>query len=268
MSVIIKNQSGLLKVYGGVEIANGGQYTIQDVERYLFSSDENLLADISSSDAVINDGTNDLGISDGIDHLKNYFNKSPFDNDTGGLSVSPKWAVDGWIEQMFELELETSKLNSIHEKDIDNVDLNFASLKFFKDVANVETEWTPVDQADLDANCIRTDLAWMPTHDYMIKSGYVSQIGTPSQDVYVWAVGADLDAIYGGPQIVFLEGGLNLAFTESLMLMGLDGVAASRMNYSHETLGDGKGTNRIRFIFRHPVGFKHRIQCVFDIFKG
>jgi hypothetical protein len=188
------------------------------------------------------------------------------DPDTGGLAVSPKWAKDGWKQQMFEIEFETSKLNSIHEKDINNVDIGWSSVKFYKDVASVETEWTPADQADLDDNCIRTDLLWMPDADYMIKGGQMAQNAIPSEDVYLWAVGADLDAIYGGPQLTFLEGGLNLAFAPANMLMGVDGVAASLMEYSHSVLGDGKGTNRIRFICRHSEGYKHRMQAVFEIF--
>lgn len=81
MSVIIKNDSGVTKVYGGVQIADQGQYTIQELERYLFSGDETLISDIATADAIVNDGTVDLGVSDGLDHLKGYSQKSPVDVD-------------------------------------------------------------------------------------------------------------------------------------------------------------------------------------------
>lgn len=81
MSVIIKNDSGSTKVYGGVEIADQAQYTIQEIERSLFSTDDALITDIGSQDAIINDGTNDLGISDGMDHLKGYMQKAPVDSE-------------------------------------------------------------------------------------------------------------------------------------------------------------------------------------------
>ena len=190
------------------------------------------------------------------------------DPETGGLAVSPKWAKDGWKQQMFEIEYNCSTLNSIHEKDLDNNDIGWASMKFYKDDAGSEVEITGGDlnQTFLDANCIRTDLLWMPTSDYQIKGGQIAQNTIPTEDVYIWAVGADLDAIYGGPQITFLEGGLNLAFAPSNELMGMDGVAASLLEYSHPLLGDGKGTNRIRFINRHSAGFQHRLQAVFELF--
>ena len=210
---------------------------------------------------------------DFIDNFKDSWNKriEHLDPDTKGLATSPKFAVDGWTEQMFELEMETSKLDSIHEKDINDADIGWASLKFYKagDVEMVQgADSDAVFQGKLDLECIRTDLAWMPNIDYMIKGGWVSQKIIPVNDIYVWAVGADLDAVYGGPQSVFLEGGLNLSFASANQLMGLDGVAATRLDYSHPALGDGKGTNRMRFIFRHPAGENHRVQVVFDIFRG
>ena len=185
------------------------------------------------------------------------------DDDTEGLQTSPKYAPDGWTEQLFELEFTTCKDNSIHEKDWQDNDIGWASMKFYD---NTETEITDTSQANLDANCVRTDLLWMPDKDYMIKGGWMGQITAPTQDVFVWALGADLDAIYGGPQSVFLEGGLNMQYIGERERTGLDGVAGTILYYTHPLLGGGAGTNRIRFVVRHPLAYQHRLQAIFDIF--
>lgn len=90
MSVIVKNVSGSEKTYGGQAIANNGSYTIQEIERPLFSNDEVLLTDIGNSDAVINDGTNDLSISDGIDYLKGYNFKPKLDSIGNQITATEK----------------------------------------------------------------------------------------------------------------------------------------------------------------------------------
>lgn len=188
------------------------------------------------------------------------------DPDTGGLLLTPKFAPTSWHQQYFETEFETSNSgsDSIHEKDWLNEDLGFSSLKFYKVVNGEEVECS--DQTDIDANCIRTDLLWMPPFDYSIKSGWIAQKSVPETNMYVWALGADLDADYGGPQAVFAEGGINLTYVDARTRAGLDGVSATVLYYAHPQLGPGAGTNRIRFVVRHGAGIKHRIQAVLEIF--
>lgn len=188
------------------------------------------------------------------------------DQDTYGLAVTPKFAPDGWHQQAYETEFETcnSGSDSIHEKNWLNEDIGFSSLKFYKVVNGVEVECS--DQNDIDTNCIRTDLLWMPDFDYAIKSGWVAQKSVPASNVYVWALGADLDAQYGGPQSVFAEGGINMTYVDSRSRVGLDGVSATILYYEHPQLGEGCGTNRVRFVVRHAAGLKHRLQAVFELF--
>ena len=257
-------------------MADASYRVVPEGERAYWHNDDSLFDDLSAGDinfAKSDDGTTDFSsVTEAWNYLGNLIpptiSLSEEDEDTGGILITHKYAEDGMHEQLFELEFETSKLDSIHEKDIDNDDIGWASIDFYKDVAGTETKWTPADQADLDSNCIRTDLSWMPDIDYMIKGGWVAQAVIPTVDIYVWTVGADLDAVYGGPQSTFLEGGLNLYFSASHKLLGLEGVSATKLEYSHPTLGDGKGTNRMRFIVRHPAGHNHRLQAVFDIFRA
>jgi hypothetical protein len=180
------------------------------------------------------------------------------DPDTGMIATTPKWAPLGWLQVYHEIEFKTSQLNSIHDKGFDNVDTGFSSIKFY-DAAGDEL----TIQADIDTDCVRTEYDFMPDHDYAIKSGMVAQISSPNEPVYLWALGAP-----GLANIPFCDGGINLEFIDGKTLVGLDGTAATILYYSHPKLGDGAGTNKIRFIVRHSAGFKHRIQAIFEYFKA
>lgn len=189
------------------------------------------------------------------------------DSETGGIQFTPKFAPPGWKQQLFETEFETSTYGSVHEKNAENQDIGWSTLKFFKEDGN-GNEVECIDAADAIANCVRTDLEWMPDIDYMIKGGWIGQITPPAVNVYAWAQAAVLPDAYGGPQITFAEGGLNLAYVPAQSRAGLDGVAGSILKYGHPQLGPGVGSNKLRFILRHPTGFKHRFQVIMDIFAG
>lgn len=178
------------------------------------------------------------------------------DPDTLGLSTTPKWAPQGWSQVYHEFEFKTSQLNAIHDKGVDGLDKGFTTAKFFK--ANGDEITT---QGALDTDCVRTEITFMPNHDYAIKSGMVAQITSPSEAVYLWAL-APLSEL-GMADKVFCDGGINLEFVDSKNLVGLDGTAATMMPYM-----GGVGANRIRFIVRHSAGFKHRVQCILEYFKA
>jgi hypothetical protein len=178
------------------------------------------------------------------------------DPDTGGAAVSPKWAPDGWHQVYHEVEFQTAKLNSIHDKKFDDTDHGYSTIKFY-DASDVEL----TTQGSIDTDCVKTVYDFMPTHDYAIKSGQLAQITSPASAVYVWALAAP-----GLADTVFSTGGINLEFVGPKTLVGLDGVAATILEYSHPQLGDGAGTNKIRFIARHNAGFQHRIQVIFEYF--
>ena len=111
MSVIVKNESGVEKTYAGIVIADGAQHTILSGEQHLFAMDETLLTDVGNADAVINDGSADLGISDGLDHLKGVF---PAEMSIRGELNVPKEVCD---EQAFTVTTELITIDSNSEKD-------------------------------------------------------------------------------------------------------------------------------------------------------
>lgn len=75
MSKILKNDSGSTVSIGdtGVTILNGTQYTIPPQDYLLWAASSNVVTFVGTEDLVVNDGSFNLTISDGIDLLKGIF---------------------------------------------------------------------------------------------------------------------------------------------------------------------------------------------------
>lgn len=72
MASIVKNTTGSLKTWGGVEVAGNSQYTLQPNDITKFLIDHTFKDDLEAGHAVINDGTADLGTVDAVLWLQGY----------------------------------------------------------------------------------------------------------------------------------------------------------------------------------------------------
>jgi hypothetical protein len=89
----IYNNTGSDKTYVGQTISPSSYYEIQAQEWFQWSVEELLLTDIGSGEAIVNDGVTNLGISEGLDWLKDIVPKVtqiqpytfPFSLDTSKL---------------------------------------------------------------------------------------------------------------------------------------------------------------------------------------
>jgi len=72
MAKILKNSTGLdIDIKDtGITVPALGQYTIQDEDYTLWSFSDDIQTTISSGDIIINDGVNDLSITDGSNYIK------------------------------------------------------------------------------------------------------------------------------------------------------------------------------------------------------
>lgn len=72
MTAILKNTTGSLKTWGGIDINALSSYNMQLVDTLRMLSDETFKTDLTSGDAVINDGFNDLAPVDAVFFLFAY----------------------------------------------------------------------------------------------------------------------------------------------------------------------------------------------------
>lgn len=187
----------------------------------------------------------------------------PRDSDGSPLQRT-KVTTTGWNYCLHGLEFETSKLDSIYSRKPDNTDYNFHTIKFYKDVSGAEVEITGDDlnQTFLDANCIKTIVDWEPTFDYEIVGGSLKQKSVPTEDVHLWVIGVpDIPEAYGGSKV--------FVTTVDLAYIGLeDGVKVDGRAPKYLTYSATNHTSKLRLVLRHPVGYKHKLHMLFEIFKA
>lgn len=198
--------------------------------------------------------------------------------ETLAIQSTPRYSKPGMLQRIHEIEWTTSREGGlIHDKNYHDLNTGWSSCQFYEKIDGVETLMENPSQSQLNSRCIRTDFHWEPDVDYMVLSGQLRQMETPTENVYFWGLFANVKfdgSAYGLP-IEVLGGGMNLAFNEPLVPFGMKGVSASTLyvdglddgNGGKIFVGPDLGCNRISFIFRHPVGFKHRINAVFEIFR-
>lgn len=78
MSKIVKNSTGLDITLNdvGVTISANGQFTIPATEYPIWAASEDILSPLVSGDLIINNGTSDLNVSDGLDAIRGYIPKT------------------------------------------------------------------------------------------------------------------------------------------------------------------------------------------------
>lgn len=168
-----------------------------------------------------------------------------------------KFAKKGDTYQMRSVEFETSLLGSIFNKSYDNTtDIGDASIKFYD---NVGTELTT--QPDCDANCVKTVLDFEPAYDYEVIGGSVKALTIPSTPFRIWVVAVpDLSYELGGSRV--MVNGINMQYLSSTDGIVVDGRTSKRLTYNNVY-----HTNKMRLIFFHAAGLKHKIEFVFEHYR-
>ena len=198
------------------------------------------------------------GGADQLDFENNYKSNSnkklkPVDTDTGMPSISTRKLPADWYPEFREIELETCKMNSIHDKDKNDIDLGQHSIKFY-DVNDVEL----TTQSSIDTDCVRTMVNFDPGEVWAIRGAYTRQIVVPTTPIYVW-MDFKLDMTHLVPGLFvrnpYANGGLNMEFQNAYESVGDEGE-----NYSFFNQGDG-----IEWTIRHDAGLKHRIRIIYQL---
>lgn len=248
----VKNMSGASEVWCGQTIADGATYDLQASEIFKWQSDDDVLADLSSGDLEIGDGTTYKAPGAAAINFLLGTDAEPRDV-TGRRIIRPAVTIEGWGAQFHSIGFTVGTKDSVYNKDDAGNDLGFCTLKFYDSNGTEQTT-----QSDITANAVKTVLGWKPTHDYEIIGGQLNQASSPSSNIYMWAKG-----LPGILNVMFAQGGLNLKLCPAGNIVDFDGKASKFLPYN-----GGAGTNKFDFIFKHDAGVTHELQFLIKIFKA
>jgi hypothetical protein len=257
----VKNISGSTKTYLGQEITSGSYYQIQDVERIAWSTDDGLLADITSDAAQISSSNSDddliTAYSDQISYLKN---EAQNQKDSEGANINrTKSTKTGWHYQPHWLEINTSKHGSsgFYNKGADGSDLGFVTSKIY------DSNDDEITDSANEGDAVKTVLTWEPDHDYEIIASKVFQASAPSTDVRLWVEGVpDLTYAQGGSRM-FAEGGINLKLLGVGAAADTDGRSSKMMTYNATY-----HTNKFEITVKYAQGTAHTFAMLWEIYKA
>lgn len=164
-----------------------------------------------------------------------------------------KVTASGWSLHYHGLQIKTSDLNGVTNKDHNNNDYGFTTIKLYDSEDSLITNGSTL-------GCVKTVVDWEPTFDYDIIGGDIFMASAPIEDIIVSVVGIpDVPAIYGGSK-AFMTG-FNLKYVSPLGIH-LDGKTPKSTKYDPVN-----HTNKIRFIFHHAAGTSHSVLVMLNIFK-
>jgi hypothetical protein len=160
----------------------------------------------------------------------------------------------GWALHYHGLELTTSTINGVIDKNENNSDYGFSTVKLYDESDNLLS-------AGSEAACVKTVIDWEPTFDYDIIGGDIFLNSPITADIRAYVIGVpDIPSSYGGAK-VFLSG-LNLKYI-SQKIVRLDGKTPKSLKYNSSL-----HTNKIRFVFYHDAGVVQTILVMLNIFMA
>ena len=179
----------------------------------------------------------------------------PMDSDGSSLHRI-KVTNTGWFYQLYGLEFETSKLDSIYEKKADLTSYNFSTIKCYD-----SNDILLISQEDCNIYAVKTVIDWEPTYDYEIIGGFFKIASIPTEDVRLWVTGApDIPAAYGGSK--------SFVSSVNLRFIGLEeGIRADGRTSKPLTYNPTYHTSKLRITLIHSAGFKQKMQVIFELFK-
>lgn len=253
MTRYVHNKTNAAKTYTGQEIPANSYYEIPSNLLFDFSTDDDLLTDITSGDAAISkDGVTDIsGVSAQIDYLKNGVQEP---RDLANRQVVRFAAtIDGWHYQLLSTEITTAKKDGFYCKDEDGNDVGFITHKIY------DSNGTEITDAQNEGNAVETRVWVRPTHHYEVIGAIFGQNSVPTNDIRLWVTG--LPGIYN---VKFARGGINLKHAGSNMYQLADGRASKYLAYNAQAAD----ANSFKFTIKHPQGTQHTFQVSLEIYRA
>lgn len=259
MAKHIYNPTLEAKTYEGVEVPAAGFYQIPTERGNSFASCSQLISDLALDIVKMSsNGTSALAgsSSNHVDFLKGI---DPSEIDTDGRQIVRSAAgKSGWTYIAHPVEFQTSKFDSIYEKNQAGIDRGVSSIKFY-DASNVE-----ITSSSDEALITKTVLLVKPGYDFELVSGQLQQIDSPSSNLRVWVVGGIIEL--GGAYVKEFCGGANMKFLAGNEALKTDGRAAKFMK--KDIVGVPYQANQIQVIIRHDAGYQHNLMLMLEYFRA
>lgn len=245
----VKNNQDVADVYGGMELSGGVYYVIDsDTALLRMQSDSHLHEHIftTPAKALIGDGSSYF--EDKFLAQRWLMGWQPQDTEGRPYFRQVITAPD-WYYSPRSLDFYTAKYGSLYNRqhipDVSNSvsgaaidamqDIGDAWLDFY-DLSNTlmtkgAEESAEAFQARLTSDCYKTVMNFEPLFDYDVMGAKIQFRNVPDDRAYFWAVLApDIPAEWGG-NVVFMGGGMNIAFQDNRDTFVCDGKSVARVYY-------------------------------------
>ncbi len=178
--------------------------------------------------------------------------------DSNGIPLArTKITKSGWHFQLHGTEFTTGKLSSIYNKDVNDNDLGYTTIKFYN---SSDVELVAGTQAELDSSCVKTVFTWEPDEDIDVIGGVLEQPTPTNSDVRLWVIAIpDLTPAQGG-SVPFTQGGINLRYISGNL--DIDGKTAKTLPYDATY-----HTSKFQMTLKHDVGHQSPIHMVFKLYR-
>lgn len=248
--MIVKNISGVEKIYSGQTVAHNATYDIEPQELNTWRNDTLVISDMADGNLQFSLDGNNFYI--GAAAVRKFL-EVDYEIDSDGAQITRvKTTQTGWHYEPQWVELTTATLNGFYFKDKAGSDLAGITFKLY-DANNVET--------NDGALAVKTVLLWQPPFDIEIFGVRIYQAQAPTQDVRFWITAAPhIPSNYGG-DIRFTNGGHNLKLLPEYVQ--LDGKTAKRVN--HDPV---YASNRFEVIVKHPAGYAHNFGFMVEMYRA
>lgn len=185
----------------------------------------------------------------------------PDQDSSGRAIIRVASTIKGWHYQAHSVQFELNKLNSIYNKDDEQNDLGFASIKVYKSNGDECTT-----QLDADNNGCKTIVTWAPNYDFEIISGNVRQASKETIDSYIHViarVATGLPSPNNWLKVPFTQGGINMKYIGADEILKTDGRSSKLIR--------GSNGDHFQIIANYDSGIlvsnKHEMSIIFEIYK-
>jgi len=268
MSKILKNQTASAVDISdmGITVPASGEHVLDHSEYLMWQGSNDVILKLADGTLIVNDGSDDLSLSNGIDLIKGNYNPNEVDSE-GRQIVRMAAGKKGWTYLSHPIEIETSKIGGSFSSDYTGTPRTDFDLQLFDSSG---TEITTQGTADTD--CVKTVITFKPTYDYEILSGSIYQIGTPTTDVRLWVVGGAFNVTTNtAVSVKEFVTGFNMRYVGDNDHIETDGRASKHLTSDITSSGLPFPTyhgNCFQYILTHEAGLNHKIMVTMEYFRA